>query len=363
MAQALVKATGDSHADGAANFSRVPGEARAHAEYVSRVWLGVRLGCANCHNHPLDRWTQDDYHGFAAIFAPLDRGRVVRVRQRGEVTHPVTGKPAPPRLPGERFLPRDGALLDEAAQWVTDPDNPFFARSAVNRIWKHMMGRGLIEPVDDLRATNPPTHPELMDALTSDFAAHGYDVARLIRLICNSAAYQRSAEASAENAVDDRFYARALMRPLDAQVLADAVAQATGVWDIYGGHPIGTRATSLFDSRVPSKALDVLGRCAREGPCAPAATAGDIARTLHLINGDLINRKIASSTSTLAQWIERGLAGEPLLEELYLHTLSRFPTDDERTQWLAQTNGGRDRQALEDLFWALLACREFQTNH
>ena len=160
--------------------------------------MGVRIGCANCHNHPLDRWTQDDYHGLAAIFARMDRGPIVRELPRGEVTHPRTGEPAVPRLPGGPALDPDGDPRRALADWLTDDENPYFARAAVNWLWAAMFGRGLVEPVDDMRATNPATHPELLDALAADFVAHGYDLRHTLRLIATSATYARGG-ATAEN--------------------------------------------------------------------------------------------------------------------------------------------------------------------
>ena len=169
MARTLLTAQGDSHERGEAAFYRMTGGPREHAEYVSEIFLGARLKCANCHNHPLDRWTQDDYHGLAAVFARVDRSRVVKLKKRGEVTHPRTGKPAIPRLPGERFLAAEGDARGELARWITSAENPYFARAAVNRLWKALMGRGLVEPADDLRATNPATHPRLLEHLARDF--------------------------------------------------------------------------------------------------------------------------------------------------------------------------------------------------
>src|SRR5690606_36367680 len=162
---------------------------REQAELVTESLLGIRLRCANCHDHPLDRWTQDDYHGQAAIFARVERGRIVQVGGRGEVTHPVTGQAASPRIPGVRFLNPDEDGLGALANWITSPDNPYFAKALVNRIWKEMMGRGLVEPVDDLRATNPATHPELLERLASDFVNHGFDARYLITQFATSDAY------------------------------------------------------------------------------------------------------------------------------------------------------------------------------
>src|SRR5262249_29560481 len=184
---ALVAAAGDIPRVGRANFYAGAGDARAQAEYAAQVFLGARLQCANCHNHPLDRWTQDDYHGLAALFARVEQGRdgVIRLAARGEVIHPATGEPARPRLPGERFLAATTGHDPRVdfSTWLTDPDNPLLARALVNRLWRCLMGRGLVEPPDDLRPTNPATHPALLDRLASDFVAHGYDLRHTLRVI------------------------------------------------------------------------------------------------------------------------------------------------------------------------------------
>ena len=192
IARELLMSTGDSHIVGPANFARMSPNARAQAELVSQVFLGARLQCANCHNHPLDRWTQDDYHGLAAVFARLERGRIVSVAARGAVTNLRTGEPAIPRLPGVRYLDPDADCRAAFTDWLTAADNPYFSRALVNRLWQAMFGRGLVEPVDDLRGTNPATHPELLDRLATDFVEHGYDLRHTLRRIATSETFGRS---------------------------------------------------------------------------------------------------------------------------------------------------------------------------
>ena len=221
IARELLTATGDTHEVGPANFYRTVGGAREQAEFAGELFMGNRLRCANCHNHPLDRWTQNDYHGLAAVFAKLERGRVIQVSSRGEVTHPRTGQPAIPRIPGEEFLSASDDGRDAFANWLTGRENPYFAKAVVNRLWKAMLGRGLVEPADDLRATNPATHPALLNELAEDFIAHDYDLRHTLRQIAQSAAYSRSAQPLPKNRVDDRYYSHALTRPLPPEVLAD----------------------------------------------------------------------------------------------------------------------------------------------
>ena len=260
MAREMILALGDGDRVGPANFSRVASDARSQAELVSQAFLGVRLQCANCHDHPLDRWTRDDYHGLAAVFARVDRGRTVRLRERGEVIHPGTGLAASPRIPGERPIPGDGDPREAFAEWLTAPENPYFARAAVNRIWRELMGRGLVEPVDDHRATNPPTHPALLDVLARDLVAHGFDTRHTIRTILASEAYRRESRPVPGSPDDDRFYSHALARPLPPHVLVDAVARVTGVPEPLGDLPA---------RHVGGLAGGFAGRVGAAGPARP----------------------------------------------------------------------------------------------
>ena len=244
----LVLASGDSHEIGPANFyrsSKGPGE---QAEFFSELLMGSRLRCANCHNHPLDRWTQDDYHGLAAIFAKVERGRIVSEDPKGIVIHPRTHEPARARIPGESFLADDEDLRLRLADWLTAKENPYFAKAIVNRLWKQMLGRGLVEPVDDFRATNPATHPALLNRLAEDFVAHDYDVRHTLRMIVMSNTYRRSSNSTEQNREDDAFYSHARKRALEPEVLADAISHVLGVPSQYGDQPLGTRAVSLGQS-------------------------------------------------------------------------------------------------------------------
>jgi hypothetical protein len=367
MAREMLLTLGDSYHSGPANFSRVPADARAQAEYVSQVLLGVRLQCANCHNHPLDRWTQDDYHGLAAVFARVGRGRDVQIQPRGEVIHPKTGKAAVPRLPGGPFLPAPDEPREQLAAWLTAPENPYLARAAVNRLWRELMGRGLVEPIDDHRATNPATHPELLDALARDFVAHGFDVRHTLRTIIASEAYQRSSLATPSNRGDDRFYAKALVRPLPPQVMVDAVAKVIGVPEKLGSLPLGTAAVSLGDSRVASEPLDLLGRCARDGGCTTTlGVAASLPLMLHTINGPWLNAKIASPEGRLHQFLRENRTDEDIVVAFYQIALGRKPSGEELAHWQKQfgkVEAGQRTHALEDFVWALLNSAEFCCNH
>lgn len=366
MARELLLALGDGDRVGPANFSRVPGDARSHAEFVSQVFLGVRLQCANCHDHPLDRWTQDDYHGLAAVFARLDHGREVRLRPRGEVIHPTTGKAAVPRIPGDRFLEREEDPRHAFAQWLTAPENSYFARSLVNRVWRELMGRGLVEPVDDHRATNPATHPALLEELAREFTASNFDVKQLIRTIVSSESYRRDSHGIPGCVPDDRFYSQALTRPLPAHVLVDAVVRVTGVPELLGNQRTATTAVSLGDSRVPSTVLDLLGRCPRESGCVTApSAAGSLALALHAINGPWLNAKLADPSGRLHRLIRDGRSNEVIVAEFYRVAMGRNPTGDELSHWKGEISraGEADRTAaLEDFVWSLLLSLEFTQN-
>ena len=369
IARSVILATGDSHEVGPANFYRTVNGPREQAEFMSELFMGARLRCANCHNHPLDKWTQDDYHGLAAIFAKIESDQIVKVKSSGEVIHPATREKAVPRIPGDRFLSADvpdGRV--ELADWLTGSDNPYFAKAIVNRLWKAMMGRGLVEPVDDFRSTNPATHPELLTELADDFVAHGYDLRWTLRRIALSESYARSADTLPQNATDDRFYSHALQKPLEPEVLADAISDVLGIPDTYGNEPIGTRAVSLFNPNTESEALDILGRCGRETSCESATEVRDgLQRKLHLFNGDLLNARIGVSGSRLDKLMSEGKSPMEILDEFYLAALSRHLTETEQQFWEqhidVNSSANSQRAILEDMVWSLLTCNEFVANH
>ena len=364
-AKELLVATGDSHAVGPANFARTVNDARGQAELVGEFFLGARLGCANCHDHPLDRWTQDDYHGLAAVFAKLDRGRIVRNTARGEVTNLRTGEPAIPRIPGVRHLDTAADPIETTADWLTSAANPWFARAAVNRLWQAMFGRGLVEPVDDLRTSNPPTHPVLLDQLAQDFAQHGYDLRHTLRQIALSRTFARSQQPTAESAADDRYYSHSLRRPVMPEVLADALADATDVRDSFGNDNV-QRALQLIDPLSKAPSLDILGRCSRAGGCNDRNSSGGLATQLHLLNGDLINRKLTAVEGRLQKMIGTGSTNEQIVREFYLRGLSREPTNAELEHWLRalRSENEHERKArCEDFVWSLLCSRDFVENH
>lgn len=378
MVRELITAEGSTATEGAANFFVVASGSAEWAETTAQLFLGVRLQCAKCHHHPFEKWSQDDYAGMAAFFVRLGtkssqefgifgNERVVYLRPAGEQGHPRTGAVVPPH-------PLDGPKMDDPfdrrrqlADWLTAPDNAFFARNFANRVWAYTMGRGLVEPIDDQRATNPASNPELLDALAADFSSHKYDLKHLLRSIFTARAYQRSSTVAPGNAADaaNVHYARYARKRLTAEQLADALDFATGTREKYDGLPRGTRAIQLPDTKVRSFLLDVFGRPARQVTCECERSAQpNIAQALHLLNGDFLNRKIDDANGRIAALVKDKATSAALIEELYLVALSRLPMPEESakaTQWLTKAASPRDGAA--DLLWVLLNSREFQFNH
>lgn len=361
----LLLGQGEVTQNGPANYFNLASDPRDLGEHVSSMFLGTQIACARCHAHPADRWTQDDYHAFAAYFARVTKqGDTLKVSAHGEVDHPKTQKPVAPRPLGGVAMPEHNEdRRIELAAWLTSPDNPLFARNLVNRVWRHLLGRGLVEPVDDLRPTNPATNPALLDALATQFTQHGFDLRWLVGEIAASRTYQLTSRATDGNRRDDHLFSHAYLKPLPSQVFADVVAQVTGIADKFPDRPDGTRAVQLVGVNTPSYALDVLGRCARERSCeTPGRAGGGLAQSLHLINGSTINEKLRGGT--LTRLIASGLSNGELVDELYRRALSRSASAAEQSAWtplLAQA----DNRALaaEDLLWALLNSREFAFNH
>jgi hypothetical protein len=373
-ATAMLTSSGDGFQIGPVNFLRGGGGPDELAEDATRVFMGVRLRCANCHDHPLDHWKQDDYHGLAAIFAKLSRGRVVEVRERGEVTHPVTGEAAIQRIPGERDLAAgaDGRVM--FSDWLVDPANPYFARAAVNRIWNQLLGRGLIEPVDDLRSTNPPTHPQVLELLADEFVESGFRFKPVIRLICNSSTYQRSHETTPGNQADRTYYSHALEQPLDAEVIVDAIVDVTEVQSSISLDS-DERLINLSSRRVESRTLDVLGRCDPTTTCETRTSQqGSLEMALHLINGEWVNEAIESENGWLARQMKTNPSTADIVDKLYLRVLARPARESEHVFWQQQLNDAglpsgaskvlpKHRGFFEDVTWSLLTSDAFLTNH
>lgn len=389
----LLTATGGTLDNGFGNYFVLHKDVAELSEATSVTFMGMSITCARCHNHPMERWTQDQYWSMANLFSRVglkngDRqGEViVTAKASGDVLHPRRGIAMPPTpldgKPVEIDSPEDRRVA--FVDWLTAPENPYFARALVNRIWRNFMGRGLVEAEDDLRETNPPSNRELLDALAKDFVEHGYDVKHLMRQIMNSSAYQRSSKPVDGNGDDDRFYSRYIVRRLSAEVILDAMSQVTGVPtpfnEIYTGveggksgttnYPMGTRALQLPDSRVASRFLDAFGRPDRIATCScerqQDATVG---QALMLNNGQVLNDKLRAKTSLLNEWLNTKLSDEEVVKQLFLAALSRTPKEHELKKCTALLKAAPvekqeiRREALEDLFWAVLTTSEFVFNH
>ena len=376
----IVTAEGSTFIDGPANFFQIGRTADDWAETTSQLFLGVRMQCAKCHHHPFEKWSQDDYYGLAAFFARMGtknsqefgifgRETVIYIKAAGEVTHPrkkVVMKPMP--LDGDSKQSWDDEFdrRKKLADWLTSNDNTMFARNMANRFWGYAMGRGLVEPLDDMRATNPATNPELLDALADDFAKAKFDLKHLLRTIFNSRAYQLSSDMIAGNRADaaNVHFARRTVRRLTAEQLADAVDFATGTREKYQGLPLGIRAIQLPDSEVQSYLMDTFGRPARQVLCECERTASpNIAQAMHLLNGATLNRKIGDKTGRVEKLVADKTPLPKAVEEVYLATWSRPPTADEQKKaegWVK--SAPTLREGLQDLLWVLTNSREFLFN-
>jgi Protein of unknown function (DUF1553)/Protein of unknown function (DUF1549)/Bacterial Ig-like domain (group 2) len=370
----LLTGRGSNYHVGPANYYRVAEKPEELAETTAETFLGVRLQCAKCHNHPFENWTQSDYYSLAAFFArvgskygPEFGESQVVVRTSGDVKHPKTKAVMAPKYLGADTAPiPDGQDRRVAlANWLTARDNLSFARVAVNRIWADYFGRGIVDPVDDFRISNPPANEELLDALARDFIAHGYDVKAITHTILSSRVYQQSSVATPTNARDLKHFARAYPRRLTAEEALDAVAAVTGKPDRFGIRPAGTRAIQLRDARPGSYFLEVFGRPKREILCAcERDMQANLAQSLHLINSDNLNSKISADDGRIARLLKAGATDRNIIAELYLAALSRYPSPREMQATLQQLRDARSRrEGLEDVLWALLNSEEFLFNH
>lgn len=341
---------------------------------TAQVFLGLRIQCAQCHHHPYERWSQSDYYGLAGFFTRLGRksfgqpppyysARTVKLN----VQHPITGQtPKPKLLDGEELdIPPEEDPRHVLVDWMTEPENPFFAKALVNRFWGHMLGRGLVDAVDDLRETNPPTNPELLDALAQEFIDHRFDMKHILRTIANSEVYQLSSIPSEENRRDQQNHARFYARRLVAEVLHDAIDQVTEKPSRFNGMPASARAVDLPHEGFGSYFLDTFGRPKRVTGCECERTSGsNLSQVLLLANSNDIENKIAASDGRIARLVNEKKPPEEVVEELYLAAFSRLPNETERKRTLEYIQKKKDpRRAYEDILWSLLNSKEFVLNH
>ncbi len=389
----IITATGGSDENGATNFYALHQSPEDMTENACQAFLGLSIGCAKCHNHPLEKWTNDQYYSMANLFARVrakgwggdgrngDGIRTLFVATSGELIQPSRGKPQPPAPLDSQPLEFDdpGDRRDALADWMTSPDNPYFARSITNRVWANFFGRGLVEQVDDLRLSNPASSEPLLDAAAQYLVDADFDLKQLMRTILASETYQRSSLPLAENRDEHKYLSRYYPRRLMAEVLLDSIDQVLGTSTTFDEvafpgadlqktdfYAPGTRAIQLYDAAVNSYFLKTFGRNPREITCeCERSDEPSMVQVLHLSNGETLNPKLADEASLVARMIAAGEDDAAIVQTLFLAALSRQPTDAELKNLLAVlTEYGDDRTTgLQDIAWSVLTSTEFTFNH
>jgi hypothetical protein len=378
----VITAGGSTYANPAANYYRVSRDPTTLAETTAQLFFGIRMQCAKCHNHPFERWTQDDYYSMAAFFNrvkyrsdPVEAGdpkkkdgaEYVYVERTGELNNPRTGKVMLPKFMGGA-TPEIAPGADRRAalaKWMASGDNPFVPKSVVNRIWFHLMGRGIVDPVDDFRDSNPSANDDLLDALAKDFVKNKFDAKALIRTIMNSRTYQLSAMTNEFNKDDNKYFSHAVTKLLTAEQLFDALCQVTEVPEKFAGHPLGTRSVQLPDGEINHPFLKTFGQPARELACE-CEREGDsnLAQALQLINGPAVNDRLRNTSNRISKLLAAKKSDKEVVADLFLTTLSRLPNETEESAMLNHVSASTDRRrAWEDVHWALINSKEFLFRH
>jgi hypothetical protein len=370
----LLASEGSTFSNPATNFYQLEPDVLKLTENVAQVFMGTRIQCAQCHNHPFDRWTMDDYYGFAAFFAQVRRKPGEDPRDRiifdggGEIQHPVGNHNVEPKFLGGAKPDLKGVTRREAvAGWLASPENPWFAANVVNIVWDHFLGVGIVEPVDDVRVSNPPSNPELLAALAEKFVSYDYDFKKLVRDICNSRTYQLSTATNETNLTDTRNFSRAMIRRVRAEVLLDSISQVTATPNKFKGLPLGARAVQIADGNTSNYFLTTFGRATRATVCScEVKMEPNLSQALHLLNGDTTHQRIRQG-KVVENLLDSGKEPSEIIDHLYLATFTRAPTSLERGKLLAAVaedpEPARVRETLEDIFWALLNAKEFMFNH
>lgn len=370
----LLSATGGTVSNPPVNFYQTELDQLKLTENVAQVFMGMRIQCAQCHNHPFDRWTMDDYYGFKAFFSQIGRKNtddpqevIIFNSKSGESRHFVTNAVMKPKfLGGETPELKPGEDRRRVlAEWLVSPKNPYFARNIANITWAHFFGTGIVDPVDDVRVSNPPSNPELLAALAENLVGSKYDMRKLVKDICTSMTYQRSTKVNESNAGDKKNFSHAQVRRVRAEVLLDAISQITETPNKFQGLPLGARAVQIADGAVSNYFLTTFGRAKRESVCScEVKMEPTLSQALHLMNGDAVNDRIRQG-KVVAKLIEAKKNDREIVEDLYLRVFGRLPLDKEWQpiqQTLAAAPDQR-QQALEDVFWALMNSKEFYFNH
>lgn len=374
FARELLTAKGSVYENPAANYWRISRDPLDAVETTAQLFMGIRMQCAKCHNHPFERWSQDNYYGVASAFARIGRKtgprpdeEIIFVQSSGEVKQPRTGQTMPVHLllQGEVTVPREEDRRAVFADWLTQKDNPFFAKASVNRIWGHLMGRGLVEPVDDFRDSNPPSNAALLDELARLFVANDFSQKWAIRTIMTSRTYQLSSKSNDYNADDEIYHSHASTRLLTAEQLLDAICQVTGVNESFGGVPAGTRAVELAEMPANHYFLKVFGQPQREMACqCERSSESNLSQALQMINGPVVHNKLRDGNSRVAQMLAQNKTDPEIIETLYLAAVARKPNSEELAAATAHIAASQDRKlALEDIGWAILNTKEFLFQH
>lgn len=373
MVKELLASKGGTFSDPATNYYQTETETLKIAENCAQVFMGMRIQCAQCHNHPFDRWTVDDYYSFGAFFSQIGRKSAEDPREqiifnsgRGEVKHLVDGRNMAPKfLGGETPDVKGKDRREVLANWLASADNPYFATNLSNIVWSHFFGRGIINEVDDVRVSNPAVNPELLAELGKRFTEYNYDFRRLVRDICTSRTYQLSTQANSSNEKDNSNFAKAELRRLRAEVMLDCITQVTSTTDKFAGLPVGARAVHIADGNTSTYFLTTFGRANRETVCScEVKMEPNLSQALHLMNGDTVNNKIRQGGLIPKLLKEDKMDSAAIITELYLRCFCRVPTETELNKLVAiATAEENPQQALEDIFWSLLNSREFLFNH
>lgn len=373
LVRELLTASGGTFAKPASNFYVIEPSPTLMAENVTQVFMGVQITCAQCHNHPFERWTMEDYYSFSSFFAQVGRKsssdpreQIVFNQGSGEVKNLKDGQVMKPKFLGGAEPDTAGRDRRELlAEWLTAPENPWFAKNIANRVWAHFFGKGIVDPVDDVRVSNPPSNAPLLEKLAQRLIETDYDLRGLVRDVCNSYAYQQASAPRDPNIRDERNFAYAYMRRLPAEQLLDAVCQTTKTRVKFAALPLGARAMQVANGDSGNYFLDVFGRPKRESVCAcERGNEPTLAQTLHLINGNTIQSAITQGGNVLEEQLAAETPNEALLENLYLAAYSRYPRDDEKESLMAFLSTEADRkELLEDLYWTVLNSKEFILNH
>ena len=391
FAREIVAGRGSTYSQPAANYYRALRDPQARSEATAQVFLGIRLQCAKCHNHPFERWTQDDYYNLAAFFARVDYKivsnrrpdnldqhqfdgeQIVWISRQGELKHPRTKAVVQPALPGGDRPPATAGndRLQVLADWIADPKNPYFARVQTNRIWFHLFGQGIVDPIDDFRATNPPSNGQLLDALAEDFVVHQFDLKYLVRTVMQSSAYQLSCVPNDSNRDDDTHFSHGTVRPLSAEQLLDAISQVTGVEPKFNGYARGQRAGQLAGVRLfrertqrPTSDEDFLqrfGKPERLLSCeCERSEDTTLSQSFQLLTGPTLNNMLIAKQNRLARLLAGGHTDSEIVKETYLSALARIPKSEEFYGTLRHLAQSKDRRkGLEDIVWAIVNSKEF----